>query len=301
MNLLISGAGGQVGQELSRMAGERGIVGNRGRVVALNRSEMDVTDGDRVRVLIRDCSPAVVVNAAAYTAVDRAESEADRAFAVNRNGPRHLAIACAENGSHLIHISTDFVFDGKAGRSYREDDPVSPLGAYGRSKALGESDIRSILDRHLIVRTSWVYGRYGSNFVKTMIRSGRKRETLRVVNDQFGCPTSASDLAAALLSLAERIRSGETMPWGTYHLCGEGVATWHDLAEATLRFARRRMPLAVREIRPISASEYPTAAKRPPFSALDCARAEKVFGLRLRHWRDALGETVDALCREEVR
>jgi dTDP-4-dehydrorhamnose reductase len=297
MNLLIPGAGGQVGQALSRMAGERTVAGNWGRVVALNRSEMDVTDGERVRALIRDLSPAVVVNAAAYTAVDRAESEADRAFAVNRDGPRHLAIACAENGSHLIHISTDFVFDGKSGRSYREDDPPSPLGAYGRSKAHGESEIRSILDRHLIVRTSWVYGASGRNFVKTMIELGRTRETLRVVNDQFGCPTSASDLAAALLSLAERVRSGEVMPRGIYHLCGEGVATWHDLADAALDMARRRIPLAVREIRPVSTSEYPTAAKRPPFSALDCARAERVFGLRLRHWRDALGDVVDALCR----
>ena len=295
MKLMIVGAGGQLGRELVRLVAAH----SRERVTALDRSDLDVADPARVRAAVRRTAPDAVVNAAAYTAVDRAESEPERAFAVNRDGPRHLAEACAEIGAAMIHVSTDFVFDGRTDRPYLEDDPVSPLGVYGQSKADGEAAVRAALDRHLIVRTSWLYGVFGQNFAKTMIRLGREREILRVVDDQRGCPTCAGDLARALLRLARAVRDSESVSWGVYHFCGEGVATWHEFAEAVLESARVHLPLAVREIRPISTAEYPTPARRPAFSALDCGKIAKNFGIHPRPWRECLAEVVEDIVRLE--
>lgn len=294
LNLLIVGAGGQVGRELVRLADH-----SRDRVTALDRSGLDLADPERVRAAVRRTTPDVVLNAAAYAAVDRAESEPERAFSVNRDGPRHLAEACAETGAALIHLSTDFVFDGRTDRPYLEDDPVSPLGVYGQSKADGEAAVRAALDRHLIVRASWVFGVFGQNFAKTMIRLGREREILRVVDDQRGCPTCAADLARTLLRLARAVRDSESVPWGVYHFCGKGVATWREFAVAVLESARARVPLAVREIRPISTAEYPTPARRPAFSALDCGKIGKNFGIHPRPWRECLPEVVEDIVRLE--
>lgn len=287
----VTGANGQVGWEFMRRAEKFGVA-----AVGTERAELDITDERAVSARIEKGGFDVVVNAAAYTAVDKAESEPDRAYAVNRDGPAHLAAACARANIPLIHISTDYVFDGTRQGLYVEDDPINPINVYGASKAAGEQAVREHLDRHLILRTSWVYGAHGHNFVKTMLRLAKERDELRVVADQWGCPTAAGDIAEAILSLIER-PIGERQ-WGTYHYCGEGATTWQGFAEAiiaaSLRQGGRHVP-----VRPITTADYPTPAKRPANSILDCAKLRTTFGLAPRAWKEALqdviGELVSAL------
>ena len=211
MKLLVAGAGGQVGHELRRLQWPAGYA-----VVALDRAGLDIAGHDAVFAAMARHSPDLVINAAAYTAVDKAESEPEAAQAGNCDGPANLAAACREAGVPLIHISTDYVFDGSKEGPYREDDPVKPLGAYGRTKEAGDRAVREALREHVIVRTAWVYSAHGHNFVKTMLRVGAERPVLRVVADQRGCPTSAADIAGALASIVERIAAGEES-WGAYH------------------------------------------------------------------------------------
>jgi len=236
-----------------------------------------------------------VINAAAYTKVDLAESEPDAAIRVNRTGPGLLAEWCAGAGIPMIHISTDYVFDGCGKTPYSETDPLSPLGVYGGSKAEGEAEVRRKLSRHLIIRTAWVYGVHGSNFVKTMLRLGRERESLRVVDDQAGCPTSASDIADAILTLVQRIEAGGRIPWGTYHYCGDGITTWYRFAVEIFRLARRFGYAFSPKIEPIPSSEYSTPVTRPSFSALDTTRIGDMFGIYPRPWQESLAEAVEEL------
>ena len=238
---------------------------------------------------------SLVINAAAYTAVDKAESEEDIAYAVNKDGPAYLASACKEAGIPLIHVSTDYVFDGSKKGPYLESDPVSPLGVYGRSKAAGEEEIRSRLQKHIILRTAWLYGIHGSNFVKTMLRLGKERQSLRVVSDQYGCPTYASDLAEAILAISENHLEGRKIVWGTYHFCGGGFTTWHAFAEEIFRIACRYQSFNVKEIVPIGTSEYPTAAKRPHNSVLDCSLLRKNFGIIPHPWEESLAVMIEKL------
>ena len=290
MKLLIIGDKGQLGHELMARGPGAGL-----EVAGADLPDIDITDPASVARRLDADPPDLVINAAAYTAVDRAESEPEAAYAVNRDGPAMLARACRDRSVPLTHVSTDFVFDGEKGSPYTETDPVRPLGVYGASKAEGETAVRELLESHFIVRTAWLYGVHGANFVKTMIRLGRERETLRVVADQHGCPTSAADLADALLTMANQVRRGGDILWGTYHYCGSGITTWHGLAEAAIGQARAHVPMTVTEIVPIPTSEYPTPARRPAFSALDCGKIEAAFGVTRRPWAESLAETVDRI------
>jgi dTDP-4-dehydrorhamnose reductase len=290
MRILVTGANGQVGWELSKRGAQQGF-----EMLTSDLEKLDITDCDAVKRTIREAAPSLVVNAAAYTAVDRAESEPDLANAVNRDGPGNLASACAEAGIPLIHISTDYVFDGGKTGPYVETDPVSPLGVYGRSKAAGEVEVRARLPEHIILRTAWLYGIHGQNFVKTILRLAGERETLRVVDDQYGCPTYAADLAEAIVTIAAFIRQGGEVFWGTYHYCGKGVTSWHAFAEAICDEARKHTSLKVREIVAIPTEEYPTPTKRPANSALDCSLLTKTFGIGTKPWHESLARMVTRL------
>lgn len=284
---LVFGAGGQLGRDLVRCAGE-GVP-----LVARSRTDADIADADVVRRTLQEIAPALVVNAAAYTAVDAAESHPDEAERGNSIGPGILARECAATGVPLVHISTDYVFDGSKPAPYVEDDPIAPLGIYGRSKAAGEAAVRKAHERHVILRTAWVYGIFGRNFLKTVLRLARERDELRIVADQRGCPTSTRDLAQAILRIAPRLADGDSV-WGTYHFAGDGVTTWHGFASRVVeRFAvaAGRKPLVV----PIGTVDYPTPARRPANSALDCTRFESMFEFKGRAWQDEVDATADAL------
>ncbi|MFZ7110777.1 MAG: dTDP-4-dehydrorhamnose reductase [Desulfatiglandales bacterium] len=288
MRIFVIGANGQLGWELCRQGKESSA-----DVVGCDLPEVDITDPAALERAVKGAQASVVINAAAYTAVDRAESEPELAFAVNRDGPAVLAALCREMGIPLVHISTDYVFDGEKGSPYLETDPVSPLGVYGRSKAAGEEEIRAGLDRHIIVRTSWLYGMHGNNFVKTILRLAGEKETLRVVADQFGSPTHAADLAGALLDIAVKLSPGDRGKWGTYHYCNEGVTTWHGFAEKICGLLGEKEDLTVRRVEPIPTSQYPTAAKRPHYSALDCSMLFRDYGIRPRAWEQSLMDMLE--------
>ena len=277
--VLVIGCRGQVGRELMAARPRAGI-----SRIGLGHGDLDLADRDAVRRVIDRCRPALIVNAAGYTAVDQAESEPEAAFAVNADGPAHLAEAAATAGSLLVHLSTDYVFDGGKVGAYTEDDPVRPLGVYGASKAAGEQAVRGRLQRHVILRTSWVFGTHGTNFVKTMLRLGRERDRLHVVADQRGCPTGAVDIADAILAIAHQLlidRRGDVS--GTYHFAGLGSTTWYQFAEAIFE---RAAPFWGRrpEVVPISSADYPTPARRPAASVLDCTRFEQ----HVRHTASAV-------------
>ncbi len=281
--ILITGANGQIGWELARRGAARGF-----DILAFNHRSLDITDEAAVRQALAQSDASLAINAAAYTAVDQAESDLPAAYRVNRDGPAYLAAACAEAGIPLIHISTDYVFDGLKRAPYLEIDPVAPTGVYGRSKAEGEAAVRSRLTEHIILRTSWVYGIRGSNFVRTMLRLGVEKDVIRVVDDQFGCPTFAADIADALLDMVRYITEKGLAAWGTYHFAGQGVTTWYDFAVKIFELAKEHQNLSVRKIEPIPSSAYPTAAKRPAYSVLDCAAIERTFGITPRPWQEGL-------------
>jgi dTDP-4-dehydrorhamnose reductase len=289
MKVLITGASGQLGRELRRAA-PPGVA-----VDAVDRAELDITAAGAAQAIVTR-APAVVINAAAYTAVDGAESDAARAHAVNAGGAEAVARAARALGARLIHVSTDFVFDGTASRPYPPDAPAAPLGVYGASKHAGEVRVRECGgDNSVIVRTAWVYSAFGANFVKTMLRLMRERDSLGVVSDQVGTPTWARGLSAALWELAARpdIR-------GVLHWTDLGVASWYDFALAIqeLALARGMLARAV-PVNPIRTVDYPTPAKRPAFSVLDTSRALAELRCDRLHWRAALARMLDDLQQME--
>jgi len=288
MKLLVLGAGGQVGHELCRLAWPAGH-----GVAAFDRAGLDIIQREKVFAAVARERPDIVVNAAAYTAVDRAESEPDAAWAGNCTGPANLAAACHDAAIPLIHLSTDYVFDGSKADPYREDDPVKPLGVYGRSKEAGDRAVRDTLPQHVILRTAWVYSAHGRNFVKTMLRLAGERPVLRVVADQIGSPTSAADIAAAIGAIVAQLDAGNSR-WGTYHFAGGGAVSWHGFAEAIFELAapcRGPAPL----VEAIATADYPTPARRPANSVLDCGRIGEAFGIVPRPWREALAEVIGEL------
>ncbi len=281
MSILVLGAGGQVGREIAGRLGEAGQ--------ALTRSALDITRPDAIARALDRHHPKVLINAAAYTAVDRAEAEPDRAEAINRDGAAHLATACAQRGIALLHLSTDYVFDGRADAPYTPADAVNPLGQYGRSKAAGEAAIRQALPAHLILRTSWVFGRHGGNFVKTMLRLARDRDALNIVDDQIGGPTPAAAIAEALLGLARTIVSGGAWPWGTYHYAGAPAVSWRGFADVIFAEALQAGLISrAPQVRAITTAEYPTPALRPLNSQLDMRDTEARLGLSPPDWQAAL-------------
>lgn len=290
MKVFVTGGEGQLGTELTAQAASHGI-----DILAPALAQMDLTRPEQVDCAWEAFHPAAVINAAAYTAVDRAESEPGLAFAVNAEAAAHIARRCAREHIPLIHISTDYVFDGLKGSPYREDDPVAPLGVYGRSKAEGEAGVRRHLSRHLIVRTAWLYSAHGANFVKTVMRLVAERDELRIVDDQIGCPTCAADLADAVLRMVGRLAPGAEVPWGTFHYCGRGVTSWYGMARHVLETLKARGRIASFRLRPITTSEYPTPARRPPYSVLDCTRIEAAFGICRPPWQLSIEKTVDRL------
>ncbi len=293
MHALIFGRVGQVGRELRRRPWSAET-----RLTVVDREEADLSRAGAADRAVRDAAPDLVINATAYTAVDKAEEEEDLARAVNADGPAEMARACAGLGIPLFHVSTDYVFDGSRSGAYAETDPVAPLGAYGRTKEDGERRVRAVLAHHVILRTAWVYAAHGHNFVRTMLRVGAGRDHLRVVDDQHGCPTWAGAIAEALQGLAERYAETGALPWGTYHFAGRGRTTWHGFACAIFDQAAAtwgRTP----EVAAIPSSEYPLPAARPANSVLDCALFDRTFGLPRRDWRDDLRGVVGALLEQE--
>lgn len=296
MKILVTGSKGQLGHELLIQGNNLGY-----EILPADLPDLDITDKTQVKHWLEKFQPSLVVNAAAYTNVDKAETEQNLAFAVNRDGPANLAEACAKFEIPLIHISTDFIFDGKKSSPYIESDPVSSLSIYGKSKQEGENEVRSRLKKHIILRTAWLYGVHGQNFVKTMLRLGREKQVISVVADQFGSPTSAADLAAAVLQIISRIKKyNGDINWGTYHYCGLGITTWHGFAKEILSLARQYISIKTKDVKPISTAEYPTKATRPCFSALDCGLIKKNFGINIKPWQDSLKTAIRQLCQKET-
>ena len=287
--VLVAGAGGQVGRELMGLSAPAHI-----EMTGLYRAALDICHADAVHAAFDQAKPDIVVNLAAYTAVDKAEDEPLPAFAANRDGPGMLAQACRRRGIPLLHVSTDYVFDGTKTGAWREDDPVGPVGVYARSKAEGEQLVRDALPDHVILRTSWVFGAHGHNFVRTMLGRIGKNPELRVVDDQRGCPTAAGDLARALMVVAQRMLADPVGVAGTYHFANAGATTWFRFAQAI--FARAKAHgLDVPRVVPIPTSGYPTRAQRPANSELDCAKVVATFGVARPSWRDSLPQVVDAI------
>ncbi|MEG4800574.1 dTDP-4-dehydrorhamnose reductase [Microcoleus sp. ARI1-B5] len=281
MKILLAGGSGQLAQELQP------ILLSSGEVIAVDRTRVDLSQPESIRQAMAEIQPDLVVNAAAYTAVDKAESEPELANAVNGIAPGILAEECEKQGASLIHFSTDYVFDGSSGSAYLETDATNPLGTYGKSKLAGEEAIRKAGNRHIIIRTAWVYGNGGKgNFVKTMLRLGKEREEIRVVADQIGSPTWTGDLGAAISQIIPQLQPEN---FGTYQYTNSGVCSWYDFAIAIFEEAEKLgFPLKIKRVIPITTAEYPTPAKRPAFSVLSTTKISALLGTYPPHWRQGL-------------
>jgi dTDP-4-dehydrorhamnose reductase len=285
MRILVTGSTGQLGFEVVRTFSPSGH-----EIIAPERSELDFLNPGQVAERVRRLQPDWVINCAAYTQVDRAESEVEQAFVINRDSAGQLAGAVAGYGGNLLHVSTDFVFDGKQSRPYREDDVARPLGVYGRSKREGEQAVRSALPEATILRTAWVYGVHGHNFVKTILRVAREGKPLRVVDDQVGSPTWARDIAGAIGTLVQNRASG------TYHYTSAGSTSWHGFATAILAGAEAAgFALETTSVEAIPTSGYPTPAQRPAYSVLDTGKIQSLLTAPIPHWRDSLNRMLKEL------
>lgn len=279
--ILLIGRNGQIGRELCDALAPMGAL------EALDRAALDLASSDSIREVVRRLAPGLIVNAAAYTAVDKAEEEAELAMAVNAVAPGILAEEAKRLGAPLVHYSTDYVFDGTATRPYRETDTVNPLGVYGRSKLAGEEAIRAVGPVHLILRTAWVYSMHGGNFLLTIQRLARERDELRIVADQRGAPNWAGEIARATAAILTR--GGLTEKSGLYHLTCAGETTWHGFAEAIVASMRGAgEDVRATRVTPIATEDYPTPATRPAYSVLDCTKLRETFGVALPDWRDSL-------------
>jgi dTDP-4-dehydrorhamnose reductase len=291
--VLVTGADGQVGRALLEIFAESA------EVIGCNRTSLDLTDTDRIREMVRSVAPDIIVNAGAYTAVDRAESERDLAFAINARAPGILAEEAQRAGALLIHYSTDYVFNGSKRTPWVEDDATDPLSVYGSTKLAGEEAIRSAGGRHLIFRTSWVYAPEGKNFVLTMLRLGRERDSLNVVDDQIGAPTTAAELARSTHAIAAGIlekRFGAAPSWsGVYHMTCSGSVSWCGFARAIFERAQGLLDGKAPKVSPIATSDYPTPAKRPQNSVLSNDKLQRTFNVHLAPWQSALDEVLAAI------
>jgi dTDP-4-dehydrorhamnose reductase len=282
MRIVVTGTQGQVVQSL----GERAQMHFDVEIVPIGRPDLDLADPEAIEQALVEARPDVIISAAAYTAVDQAESEPELAWVINGAAPGRIAAAARRSSIPVLHLSTDYVFDGSLERPYRESDPVAPLGVYGRTKLAGEEAVRAATANHVILRTAWVYSPFGKNFAKTMLRLGETRDHVRVVADQHGSPTSALDIADALLTIARRLWAEPDNQdlRGTFHMTGSGEATWAEFAQAIFEEAERQGCKPVR-VEAITTAEYPTPARRPVNSRLDGSKLAQAYGVRLPDWR----------------
>ena len=285
--VLLIGAKGQVGQELQV------TLQSLGEVISIGREELDLTNSEKIGQLIREIHPNYLVNASAYTAVDKAETEPDLAYSINATAPKIMAEAAEKIKAKFLHISTDYVFDGRKNTPYLETDLTNPLGVYGQSKLRGEEEIKTVNSQAIILRTAWVYGSYGkSNFVKTMLRLGKEREELKVVVDQVGSPTWSKDIATAITQLLINVDN----PAGIYNFTNSGVASWFDLTKAIFEEAKiSGIPLKIQRVIPITTAEYPTPAVRPAYSVLSGQKISQQLGYIPPYWRDSLKAMLNQL------
>jgi dTDP-4-dehydrorhamnose reductase len=292
--ILVTGSNGQLGKELKKLA--PGLP--QFEFIFLAKEDLPIHHFEMVRQYFKVYHPAFVINCAAYTAVDRAETEKERAFQINGEAVGVLAAVCKEHDTKLVHISTDYVFDGTAHTAYREDSPTNPQGVYGASKLEGEKQALQFNPDTIIIRTSWLYSEFGKNFVRTMLKLLQEKEEINVVNDQLGSPTYALDLAEAILQIIVSLTTHHSPPdsyrdtthGGIYHYCNEGIISWYDLAVAIKELTGSNCKLV-----PIPTSQYPTAAKRPAYSALDCTKIQQSFGIGLKDWKKSLGTCLHRL------
>ena len=275
MVVLVTGASGQLGQALQSISRNYTDIDFH----FFNSTALNITDLEQCKTVFNTIKPDFCINAAAYTAVDKAESEPEKARLINVVGPRNLAQVCKENDTVLIHISTDFIFDGTATKPYTEEDIPNPSGVYGQTKLDGEKAIQNILEKYFIIRTSWVYSEFGNNFMKTMLRLGSERDVLSVVNDQIGTPTNAVDLARVLLEIIK----SDKKDFGIYNFSNEGQCSWYDFAKKIFEINKIEI-----DLQPIPTLAYPTPAKRPAFSVLDKSKIKKVFGVEILEWEESL-------------
>ena len=294
MKVLLTGAGGQVGREVQRAGWPSGT-----DLIAHSHESLDIGNGSEVTEKI--AGPLdVAINLAAYTAVDRAESERDRATRVNAEGSAILARRCAVLGVPLIHLSTDYIFDGAQNSPYTENQAPNPVNHYGVSKLQGEDAVRNSLREHVIIRTASVFSEFGSNFVKAMLRLGSERESLDIVSDQWSCPTAAADIAAAIVRIVRCIMDGrEPKIWGTYHFCGQPAVTWFGFAEEIFKVSAE-CGEATPRLHAIRADEYPGAARRPRYCAMDTAKIERTFGIEASSWAARLPQVVAAILKRRA-
>lgn len=282
MNILITGCNGQLGSEIKAIEGEY----TKHKFFNTSHSELDVTDHDAVTTYVTEHKIDGIINCAAYTAVDKAESDQDNCKKLNTDGPANLAMAIEKRGGWFIHVSTDYVFDGTKHTPYVETDPTCPNSVYGSTKLAGEKAAMKLCQHAMIVRTAWLYSAFGNNFVKTMLRLGHTKDELGVIFDQIGTPTYASDLARAIMAAVEH-----GVVAGIYHYSDEGVASWYDFTKAIHRLA----DISNCQVRPIHTSEYPTPAKRPAYSVLDKTKIKQTYGITIPHWEESLAKCINLL------
>lgn len=289
MHLLVTGAKGQIGREICQYAEDFGFIAN-----GFSHTELDITNPQQIEQCIAETKPALIINAAAYTAVDKAENEPHAALTINCDGVKNLAQLCRRNSTPLLHISTDYVFDGNQPTPYLEDDDANPINAYGQSKWKGEQVLREHWEQHVILRTSWLFGLHGNNFVKTILRLASEPEEIKIVTDQTGCPTPAVDAAKTLLTIAKQIMEGKKT-WGTYHYCGDSAVTWYTFANTILQLAKTKFSLQNNHITPITTEKYSALAKRPKNSILKVAKLVDAFGITSCDWHRGLHDVLEKL------
>jgi len=293
MKIVLFGAGGQLGRTFTVVTQSQEI-----KVSSYPRDKADITNRKIIFSILERENPDYVVNAAAYTAVDKAEAEQERAFLINEVGVKNIAEACKKYNATLIHISTDYMFDGENSAAYIENDKPNPINVYGLSKWKGEEAVRQALDQHIILRVSWVFGLYGNNFVKTMLKLGSEREALNIVSDQIGCPTSTENISNVILEIIDHLETKSNKPFGTYHYCDSPVTNWHAFAKKIFSEAEKYQPLKIKQVNAIKTVDYPTPAKRPMNSQLNCELIKSTFDIEQRSWEKSLNKLVKELIEQ---
>jgi dTDP-4-dehydrorhamnose reductase len=293
MNILLFGNKGQVGQEIEKCAKTKNV-----KIAGFDIDSVDIVDPAQVNYIVEKNQDAnLVINSAAYTNVEQAEDEPEKAYQINCKGLENLALTCCQYNLPLLHLSTDYVFDGEKNRPYTETDITEPLGIYGKTKLAGDQILEKIWPKHVILRVSWIFGSYVNNFVKTMLRLARERDTLNVVGDQFGCPTAAADVARVLLEIAEKISLGQEK-WGIYNYCGYPATTWYEFAMKIIELGRKRFPLKVKQINKTTTDKFPSKVKRPKNSELLVMKINKDYGIVRKDWNNYLTEVIDSFGME---